>query len=1035
MARMRGTGEDLMSRGATLVRRAPDRSAVAAAFVVLGLCVWLLAFLPAPAMADIIGPQNPNDPKVDSPWQAGTCKDDPPPPGQCSVATQSLFYEEAAGHPPKGFTQFIVNEEEVVLLPPLVSFKRPVGNLRTVLVDLPPGLTVNPQATEQCDLPPKGSPEACASSAPGSKVGVSEIIAKNADTGIAAPPLKADVYNIVPEDGEPARFGFSLAGSDIFLEADVAWESDYHEYFTIHAHKLEVEGIPKELARVYRNRLTFDGDAGNGTFITTPTTCLGPAAPGFPFEHVYSTFLRADAFEPPNFDPNFPNGSSFVESKIPRKTGPGGFETSPKNCDDIPFDPGIAVDPNTLQTDSPSGATVTVTLPEIKNPAKNEKSKASSHVQSAQVIMPAGMGLNPSAANGLQACMDAQFGKGTRNFQSWTPPTCPAASKIGTVAVNTPPLLDGSLTGSVYVGRQLNRDPASGSLYRIFVTAESERYDISARLIGKVKADPQTGRLTTVFDEGPLGSIPIPGLPQVPFKSFQIKLNGGAKAALTSPPTCGPNTTTSLMNPWSSAGPALPDPEESPSTDPPAIPSNSFSLTSLPGGGPCPKTLAARPFGPSFSAGTVKRGAGDFSPLRMDVTRSDGNQELKGVDVTLPPGLSAKLAGVKYCPEASLARAATKSGAEEAASSSCPPKSLIGHADVRAGSGPSPIQISGKVFLAGPYKGAPLSLAVLTPATAGPFDLGAVVVRVALFVDPRTAQVRAVSDPIPHVYGGATLDIRSVAVRIDRKNFSLNPTNCSQLATAGSLLGGGANPLDPAAFAATPVSAGFKASGCDKLDFKPKLFLRLFGAMRRAKNPRLRAVLLPHAGDANIARAATILPPSLILDQGNLAKVCTRVQFAARDCPKDSIYGFAQAFTPLLDDPLEGPVYLRSSDNPLPDLVAALRGQVNVELASRTDSTRGRIRSTFDIVPDVPVSKFILTLRGGPRGLLVNSRNQCPRKAKAKGASTSKKRRGKGPRAIIRFKAQNDKKLNMRLRLRTPCGKHKGKGGKGKGGK
>jgi hypothetical protein len=319
---------------------------------------------------------------------------------------------------------------------------------------------------------------------------------------------------------------------------------------------------------------------------------------------------------------------------------------------------------------------------------------------------------------------------------------------------------------------------------------------------------------------------------------------------------------------------------------------------------------------------------------------------------------------------------------------------------------------------------------VVTPATAGPFDLGTVVVRVALFVDPRTAQVRAVSDPIPHVYGGATLDLRSVAVKIDRKNFSLNPTNCSRFSFAGSLLGGGANPLDPAAFHPTAVSAPFQANGCEKLGFGPKLFLRLFGATRRAKNPKLRAVLLPHAGDANIARAATILPRSLILDQGNLAKVCTRVQYAAHDCPKDSIYGYARAFSPLLDDPLEGPLYLRSSDNPLPDLVAALHGQVDVELDSRTDSVHGHIRSTFDIVPDVPVSKFILVLRGGPKGLLVNSRNQCPRKhaggkGKSAHASKAKKGRRKGQRVIVRFKAQNDKKKNLRVRLRAPCHKHR----------
>jgi hypothetical protein len=1010
-----------MSGGAA-VRRAAIRGAAVALAIA---STW--SFGATSGSAQIIGPQNPDEPAADSPWQAGTCKTDSPP---CSVDTPPQFYEEAAGHPPVGFTQFIVNTEPG----PLPLTEIPIGDLRTVRVDLPAGLTVNPQATPQCDLGPESegspSPLNCAAD---TQVGTSEVIATHTDTGVSVTLPPVPVYNVVPKQGEPARFGLSIAGSDVFLEADVAWERDYHEYFTIHVDKISLP-LLGEKARILQNRLVFDGTSGalDGTFITTPTTCLGSAAPDSAFEHVYSTWLRADSYQEEN--PTFPVGSPFIESKIPRKTGLGGFETSPKNCDDIPFEPEIAVDPNTAQTDSPSGATVTVTLPEVKNPAKDEKSKASSQVRSALATLPSGMGLNPSAASGLAACTDEQFGKGTRN-----PVACPEASKIGTVAVDTPPLPDGSLTGSVYVGRQLSRDPASGDLYRIFVTAESARYDISARLLGKVNANPQTGQLTTTFDDPAAaadelapGRVPIAGLPQVPFKTFRLTFNGGAKAPLTSPPTCGPNTTAAQMTPWSAAGPARPDPEESPSTDSPATPSAGFSLTSLPGGGSCPKTLADRPFAPGFNANTNKHGAGDYSPLHMSIARADGNQELKGVDVTLPPGLTAKLAGVKYCPGTALAAAAANSGAAEAADSSCPDLSLIGHTDVTAGSGPSPIRIDGKAFLAGPYKGAPLSLAVITPATAGPFDLGTVVVRVALFVDPRTAQVHAVSDPIPHVYGGATLDIRSVAVRLDRKNFSLNPTNCSQFSFAGSLLGGGANPLDPAAFHPTAVSAPFQAQGCDKLDFQPKLFLRLFGATRRAKNPKLRAVLVPHAGDANIARAATILPRSLILDQSNLANICTRVQFAAHDCPKDSIYGHAQATSPLLDDPLKGPVYLRSSDNTLPDLVAALDGQVEIELDSRTDSVHGRIRNTFDVTPDVPISKFVLTLRGGPKGLLVNSRNQCPRKhaggSKGKGARTSKARgKGKGQRAIVRFKAQNGKKLNLRPRLRAPCGKKHGR--------
>ncbi len=970
-------------------RRAGIRFASVSMSLALGL-----AFLAPAAVADtgdIIAPSDPDNPQVDSGWQAGTCFSDTP---TCSVASPpSQYYEQAGGHPRVGFTQFIVKHTTSEPVPP-IKLEEPVGDLKTVRVDLPAGLSVNPQATPQCKQSTfETTPLSCPA---GSEVGTS--FATAALAGIVSPQLPATVYNIEPPDGEPARFGFNLLGNNVYLRAGVAWESDYHEYFTIDAPKSPV-------GHVLKNRLVFDGRAGNGTFITTPTTCFGEAVQSSPFEHVYSTLLRADSFEEP--DPNFPMGSSFFESKIP----PG---TSPKECDTIPYGPSLAVDPNTSQTDSPSGPTVVVNVP-FEVPSEAERlsagltKQASSQTRQAKVTLPLGMGINPSAATGgLQTCTDTQFGKGTRD-----PVACPSASRIGSVAIDTPPLPDGSLKGDVYVGKQESRDPTSGQEYRIFVDVESARYAISARLIGNVSADPQTGQLTTTFDDTKLG-----GLPQVPFSSFTLDFNDGEHAVLTSPGGCGPNKTTAVMTPWSG--------------NPAASPSGEFSLSTAPGGGGCAKSLADRPFKPGFAADTAKPAAGEFSPLHMNIARAEGSQELKGVDVTLPPGLVAKLAGVRYCPAARLATAAANSGASEAADSSCPDSSLIGHADIVAGSGPSPLHVAGKVFLTGPYKRAPLSLAVVTPATAGPFDLGAVVVRVALSLEPRTAQVHAVSDPIPHVYGGALLDVRSVAVKLDRREFSLNPTNCSKLSFGGALLGGGANPADPSAFTRSPVSAPFEAAGCDKLGFKPKLSLRLTGAMRRAKNPRLRAVLTPRPGDANIARAQTILPRSLILDQGNLAKVCTRVQFAANDCPKDSIYGNAVATSPLLDDPLQGPVYLRSSNNVLPDLVADLRGQVEVELDSRTDSSHGRIRNTFDIVPDVPVTKFVLTLRGGKRGLLVNSQNQCPRKKRhgGKGAQASKahkRKQTRGKRVIVRFKGQNGKKRNTRPRLLLSCGKkHKG---------
>lgn len=971
--------------------------------VVLGTCLFLGALsAPAVAGADIIGPQNPDEPKPDSPWQAGTCYTDTP---ECNIDTPLQFFEQAAGHPPVGFTQFIVNHEAG----PLPATEIPIGNVRTVRVDIPPGLTVNPQATPQCELAPEESPAECESTAPASQVGTSSVRATNPLTGFSQTLPTAPVYNIVPEPGEPARFGFSVLGNDVFLETDIEWEGDYHEYFTIHAHALET-GIPGlEVARIAENRLVFDGTAGEGTFITTPTTCFGPAIPGSAFEHVYSTWLRADSFEEP--DPDFPDGSNFVESKIPRD--PPTFETSPKGCDSIPFGPSISVSPDTSRTDSPAGADVEVELPFIEDPGKEEK-QGSSHVRSAEVTLPEGMGLNPSAANGLEACTDDEFGKATRDSVD-----CPGASKIGTVEVDSPPLPDGSLEGEVYVGEQLSRDPDSGDLYRIFVTVESSRYDISARLLGKIHADPETGQLTTSFDDEKLGKVPVDGLPQVPFESFRIDLKSGSRAPLTSPPTCDSHAVRTEMTPWSGNSPARP--------------SDSIEPSSIPTGGDCPDDLEDRPFAPGFAAGTDVPKAGAFSPLNMLIARADGNQELKGVDVTLPPGLTAKLAGVTYCPEVLIATAGAKSGEAEAAAPSCPPSSRIGRADIAAGSGPSPLHVTGQVFLAGFYKGAPLSLAVITPATAGPFDLGSVVVRVALHVDPRTARVRALSDPVPHVYGGALLGIRSVAVRLDRPGFSLNPTGCGSRAIGGALQGGGGDPLDPADFSAVPVASPFFVVGCKRLGFRPKLFLRLFGAARRAKNPKLRAVVLPRRGDANIGRSAVILPRALILDQANLRKVCTRVQFAARACPRNSIYGWARAFSPLLDRPLQGPVYLRSSDNPLPDLVASLRGQVDVELAGRTDSVRGRIRNIFDIVPDVPVNKFILTLRGGRRGLLVNSRDLCPRKKGRKGARSSAKRRG-GKRLLagMRFRAHNGKKLNRRIKVRKPCGgKRGGKGRRG----
>jgi hypothetical protein len=925
------------------MRSRAGTSGLTGALVAMALvAVWMGPSIAAADTGDIIAPQN-NPASAQDGWQAGTCSAEP-----CSPETSGLFFTQAAGHPNFGFTQFIVKHSTTVAN----VIETPEGTLKDIRVDLPLGLSVNPQAAEQCPLSDFEA-ETCKVTA---SVGTSAITTSLA--GLVAPPVPAVVYDLVPAQGEPALFGFRVLGNSVFLKSDVEWNGDYHEGFTI--------AVPKSpIGEVLKNRLSFDGRAGNGTFLTTPSTCLDPAVS--PNQHLYSTYLRADSTQLAN--PTFPSGSSLMEAALPSGVKPTG-------CDLVPFKPTVAVDPGAQQTDSPSGPTVDVKVPF----EPSGTAIANSNVRDANVTLPLGMGLNPAAAPALVACSDAQLGKGTRN-----PVACPAGSKIGTVSIETPPLPVGSLVGNVFLGAQQGRDPESGNLYRIFLDAESPRYGVSVRLIGNVKADPRTGQLTTTFKENP----------QLPFTSVKIQLDG-AKGVLTSPPICGPSLTTHAMTAWSGS------PDKGPQE-------KGFTLTTAPGGGPCAKTMAERPFAPGFSAQPGSVVARDYTPFMVHLTRPQGQQELKGVNITLPRGATAKLAGVPYCSPADISAAAGRSGAAEKKNPSCPDNSEVGVASIQSGTGGSPLKIDGTAYLAGPYRGAPLSLVVVTPALAGPFDLGTVVVRVALFLDPESAQIHPVAE-IPDVYGGAKLDIRSIFVNVNRKDFTLNGTNCRKNATAGVLNGGGADPTSPATFSAFPVSDPVQGSGCKKLKFRPRLKLRMFGATHRNQHPRLRTALLTKAGNANIARASVALPHSIFLDQASLSKVCTRVQFAAEQCPKKSVYGHARAFSPLLGKPLEGPVYLRSSNNTLPDLVAHLKGQVDIDLVGRIDSFKGGIRTTFGHVPDVPVTKFVLTLPGGKHGLLVASESLC-----------------KPVRAIVQLKAQNGRKANKRSLVRTPCSGKKGK--------
>jgi hypothetical protein len=912
-------------------------------------------------------------------WESITCKENVdtlaptgtpefpivPQPGQCKGATGNLF-TQAAGHPNFGITDFTLNT-----FPGASGIGGfPEGFVKDIVVDTPEGLSVNPEAAPQCTLAELASPTHCPVN---TIVGINYLtIAVTAPVGeppkCELPPgtplpgcpqarVAVPVYNMEPFEGSPSMVAFLTKTGPTFVVGSLS-PVDQHVTFTISDVHVPQVG-PPESPPIIGSRLVFFGGkegninpASNGTYLTMPSNCAGPQV----------SKLFVDSYPPETSD----------EKSYSTPTGATG-------CENVPFKPTIGVSADGPKaTDSPEPTTVDVGIP-----FDSEELIANSYLQTARVTLPEGMGINPSSANGLVPCTDAQFAKGTND-----PITCPDASKIGTVEVQTPSLPPNSLGGTVYVGEPLQNGPgasSSGEQFRIFIHATSDRYGVNVRLIGNITPNPVTGQLTAV----------VPDNPQATFSNFRLHLNGGPKGTLTSPGTCGPNTTTTNMTPWSGHLDQN-------------TPSSSFNLTSYPGGGNCPKTLAERPFAPSYTAKSDSNKAGAYSPFRVHIGRPDGQQELKVVNVTLPKGLTGNLSGIPYCSEAALSAAAASSGKAESANSSCSAESQIGTTSTEAGSGSAPFKIAGKAFLAGPYKGAPLSLAIITPAVAGPYDLGTVVVRAALNVNPETAQVNAVSDPIPNVFGGVKLDLRSIDVNVDRSKFMLNPTNCAAQAISGAINGGGADPANPAVFSSYPVNVPYQATECSKLSFRPKLFTRLYGPTKRAKNPRIRAILEAREGDANVSRTALTLPHSLFLDQSHIKTVCTRPQLASQTCPKAAVYGHAEAKTPLLSGKLKGPVYLVSSNHELPDLIADLRGQVNVQLRGVISSKHGGLKTVFNSVPDVPVKKFILNMQGGKKSLLVNSTNTCAKKQTA----------------VLNIKGQNGKKVkNNKYRLNiSSCG-------------
>jgi hypothetical protein len=897
----------------------------------------------------------------------------PAPPGLTEFRSQITDVDgrpatQAGSHPYQYTTSFAL-----AMRPGSNGFFVPAGgDAKDLRVALPPGFVGNPTATARCTIAQfnqietvltPGSGFYTKNSCPeGSAVGLA--VFQRFETG--GEFLVLPIYNLVPPPGMPAQLGFNALKASYFIDTSLVRENGEQrivaevrnatEIKRVVAGSVTIWGVPADAShdRLRGSCLATGGlkrfsrglcDAGivEKPFLRLPTSCEAP--------------MRSEM----SFD-IWPNPGVFEGAS---SSGP-----TPLNCAALDFSPTITARPQTTVADSPSGLRFNLHVPQSEDPDL----LATADLRDAVITLPEGVTVNPASANGLDACSPAQI-----DLEGSDPAQCPDASKVGSVRVDTP-LLDHPLPGAVYVATQ-NENPFN-SLLAIYIVLDDPQSGIVVKLAGHVALDLGTGRLTTRFTDNP----------QLPFEDFTVEFFDGPRAPLRTPPTCGTYTTTTSLKPWSA-----------PESGFDATPSDSFAVATAPGGGPCAASEAALPHRPSFAAGTLAPVAGAYSPLVTDIDRSDGTQTLSGLSVTLPEGLLAKLAGTSYCPDAAIAAAGAKSGSSELASPSCPASSLLGTVDVGAGAGSAPVHVDGKVYLAGPYKGAPLSLAVLTPAVAGPFDLGTVAVRAALRVSPVTTQATVVSDPFPTILEGIPLDVRSIHVHVDRRQFSLNPTDCEPKsigANATSIFGQGAE-----------LSDRFQVGGCRGLEFAPRLSIRLLGATKRVGFPSLRAELRAAPGQANIARTAVTLPHSAFLEQGHIRTICTRVQFAAEQCPAASIYGRATAFSPLLDQPLRGPVYLRSSDNPLPDLVADLKGQVDIELVGRIDSVNRGIRTTFDAVPDAPVSRFILQMRGGKRGLLVNSTDLCHTKG----------------RATVRMDGQNGRAHDFRPLVRNQCGKGKRK--------
>ena len=870
----------------------------------------------------------------------------------------------------------------------------PVGDLRTIENFLPRGMIGNPEALPKCSAADFLSPSGNIATGlgtncpPETQVGVINIDLNGAENGrglalgYVGHLNRVPVYNLEPPPGQAVDFGFPVM---VFYQGHIYSTVDPERDYTIKSTAPSISS----LMSVRGARFTawgVPGDPAHDNLRFNPKTGFFGASSTAPIRPLLTLSSECGVLRRGSM-----RAESWQNQGIFRPAVASTMAQTMTGCADprFRFKPSIRLAPTSRSAGGPTGLTVNLVLPQrdqtVSQVADLYPSSDSLHaidtppIKKAEIVLPVGMTISASAAQGLGNCSSEQIGLGTS-----APVRCPENSRYGSVTLRTPILpANEPMHGSVFIAKQ--NDNPYNSFLALYLVIEDSKRGLQVKIPARVELDPATGRIRTMLDD----------LPQFPVSDMQLQFKGGVRAALVNPTTCGRKAIKATFYSWH-------DPQT------PISSTSSYDVTHEADGSACVNALGQRQFRPKFKAGSMSPSAGTFSTFSTRIQRDDGDQEFSRLNVDLPQGMLARIAGTTRCSDASIAAAEApgRKGATEVASPSCPASSQLGTTDVGSGVGEVITYLDGKAYLAGPYRGAPLSLVVITPVMPGPYDLGVIAVRSAIHVDRETAKVSIRTNALPQIFEGIPVRIRDIRVKADRPDTMLNPTNCNPTAVTGQIFGTGEDAQSLADDLLADVMSRFQVANCRSLRFGPKLTFRLKGGTRRGAHPRLVATVKARRGDANIARTTVTLPHSLFLEQSHIRTVCTRVQFAADACPRGSIYGRAEATSPLFDEKLSGPVYLRSSNNLLPDLVISLNGEIDVVLSSRIDSFRRGIRNTFQVVPDAPVTRFTLRMQGGKKGLLVNSRNLC--------------RKGAG-RARVRMVGQNGKDVRTRPKVRASC--------------